>query len=135
MKLFEKQKMFVHPFQRDRWDMCVDRWDRIEGQMGQYIFFVFATDHNNIGPTDLICCMQAHCDIERAKKHFFLEILKIVVFRANFSFPLYILCMSHVSFTKKFPVPSIPKLTLTTLTYYLMLYGLFRKHLWAPNES
>ena len=50
-----------------------------------YIFYVFAIDHN-IGPTNLIRGMYAHCDIERAKKNFFPEMLKIDVFRAILRF-------------------------------------------------
>ena len=50
-----------------------------------YIFFVFAIDHN-IGPRNLNLGMYAHCDIEKAKKKFFSEILKIDVFRAIFRF-------------------------------------------------
>ena len=50
-----------------------------------YIFFVFAIDHN-IGPTNIILGMYAHCDIERAKKKLFSKILKIDVFRAIFRF-------------------------------------------------
>ena len=50
-----------------------------------YIFFVFAIDHN-IGPRNLNLGMYAHCDIERAEKNLFPEILKIDVFRATFRF-------------------------------------------------